>query len=128
MAKAKKPFKLGPIQKAWVRALRSGRYKQGHTYLSRKVGKVTEHCCLGVLCQMAVKEGVIEISGTSGVFSYGVSKSTLPNKVEKWAGVRTEGGDYESSCLTAQNDNDVSFKKIATIIEKHASEIFTRSA
>lgn len=128
MAKAEKPFKLGPIQKAWVRALRNGKYKQGDTYLSQKVRKITKHCCLGVLCQMAVKEDVIKISDESGVFLYELSTSVLPNKVEKWAGVRDECGGYQGSALTTENDKGVSFTEIATIIEEHASEIFTRSA
>lgn len=59
--------KLTATQKAqrkarrlWVKALRSGEYKQGYGYLHYKRGGKDKFCCLGVLCDLAVKNGVIE--------------------------------------------------------------------
>lgn len=50
-----KPIKLDPAIKAkWVAALRSGTYVQGKTRLRFN----DEYCCLGVLCELAVGEGV----------------------------------------------------------------------
>lgn len=52
--------KLHPEIKAqWVAALRSGEYKQGQGGLqSITADGVATHCCLGVLCDIAVKAGV----------------------------------------------------------------------
>ncbi len=36
------------IKRLWVKALRSGRYKQGTEYLKSETG----YCCLGVLCNI----------------------------------------------------------------------------
>ena len=44
-------LKLGKLQKQWVKALESGKYKQGKNALAYK-GK---YCCLGVLCEMLGK-------------------------------------------------------------------------
>ena len=43
------------IQAEWVAALRSGEYKQGTGVLR---SEANEFCCLGVLCDLAVKAGV----------------------------------------------------------------------
>src|SRR6202034_2277081 len=43
------------VRELWVKTLLSGEYKQGTDYL-QKDGKF---CCLGVLCEIAVKKGVI---------------------------------------------------------------------
>jgi len=42
------------VKKLWIEALRSGKYEQGRGALN-KDGKF---CCLGVLCDLAVKAGV----------------------------------------------------------------------
>lgn len=39
------------IMTKWVKALRSGEYKQGFGYLCNE----GNHCCLGVLCEIAPK-------------------------------------------------------------------------
>lgn len=39
----------------WVTALESGEYDQGRGYLNTNTGL----CCLGVLCELAVQDGVI---------------------------------------------------------------------
>lgn len=50
------------IRKRWVANLRSGEYKQGKGFLARKAARSNAHdrfCCLGVLCDMAVRARVI---------------------------------------------------------------------
>lgn len=37
---------------AWVKALRSPKFKQGHGYLKFVNGRETKHCCLGVACEL----------------------------------------------------------------------------
>ena len=41
------------VLELWVKALESGEYKQGHQLLN----KDNEFCCLGVLCDLAAKDG-----------------------------------------------------------------------
>ena len=40
-------------KKEWIAALRSGKYKQGRYYLNSDGC----HCCLGVLCEVAIQNG-----------------------------------------------------------------------
>ena len=49
------------IKERWVKALRSGKYKQGKGWLRKSSGpkKKSEFCCLGVLCDLAVKSKII---------------------------------------------------------------------
>lgn len=44
---------MNDLGRQWIEALRSGEYKQGQKFLSREVKGEWEHCCLGVLCQVA---------------------------------------------------------------------------
>lgn len=76
------------IKKQWVEALRSGEYIQGTNRL-QSGGKF---CCLGVLCDLAEKAGVIEgiPSGCYDATLYDGSVSFLPSKVQRWAGLSTD--------------------------------------
>lgn len=59
MAKAKQ--KLGPLQEELCRALESGEFPQGTSYLFRKTqrkDRLYRHCCLGVACLVAEANGV----------------------------------------------------------------------
>jgi hypothetical protein len=59
-------MKLKPeVKSAWLKALRGGEYKQGNRCLSTDIGQEVgesnlEFCCLGVLCDMAIKEGFVK--------------------------------------------------------------------
>jgi hypothetical protein len=109
------------IKAQWVAALRSGEYEQGQAYL-QKDGKF---CCLGVLCDLAVKAGVITVTGgdvTAAEYGPDAETLTLPDKVMDWAGtgdsnpeVLYYGGRYDT--LASLNDNDVPFGTIADLIE-----------
>lgn len=114
------------IKAAWVAALRSGDYKQGGTVLRRR----DRYCCLGVLCDLAVKAGVIPEPTPSFtmdlVYEYGAEKDPrfLPRAVCDWAAL--DGcwiqrnpivGDYTATQLNdAQRLN---FGEIAELIEEH---------
>jgi len=52
--------KMDPEKKAkWVAALRSGEYVQGRNLLEwRDAGGRVSNCCLGVLCRLAIADGV----------------------------------------------------------------------
>ena len=97
----------------WVKALRSGEYRQAKSVLTDGRG----FCCLGVAC---------EISGLGhwdGEFEWeyhaGDTQETafLPFEVKEWLGLSTVAGDFNRGCLTSLNDNGKKFTTIAKIIE-----------
>ena len=76
------------IIKSWITALRSGKYKQGIGKLKAKGVDGTElcHCCLGVLCELAVEQGIIgpstQRAENSYYYYFGHNWSTLPLDVK----------------------------------------------
>lgn len=132
---------MNPYVKAlWVDALRSGDYDQGQGLLREVDGG---YCCLGVLCDLAVKNGIIPepevtrgletVDGITDAFVYGTvaedgeTFSTrenavyLPVEVQDWSGVSKHGdrmaADGSVSSLAVLNDEGKSFEYIADIIE-----------
>lgn len=124
------------IKKKWLEALRSGEYKQGRAVLRTADDKF---CCLGVLCELAAREGAIDqpVQYDKGAsFSYGKdgfarSKTSLPTPVIEWAFTKHELrgrasteqrqdpviGNRNASYL---NDVDrFNFDQIADLIEEH---------
>jgi hypothetical protein len=112
------------LKQKWIAALRSGEYKQGHwpTVLNTHDGEKFEHCCLGVLAEVA-----------------GVDRDELLDhdhldKIERqdllgsWdSGNKDEppyDREYDVTLTTAQrrlaamNDNEKSFREIADYIER----------
>jgi len=71
------------IKAQWLTDLRSGEFKQGQNYLNAD-GKL---CCLGVLCEQAVKAGVIESREDDGIILYDGKEDVLSPKVREWAGL-----------------------------------------
>jgi hypothetical protein len=124
---------LNENAKKWVAALRSGNYKQGKSWLR----KGDQFCCLGVACELAVEEGVIEpglvISG--GVQKYAGQDSYLPLPVQDWLGLSNYEAVYledpkeRATSLTIKNDKDcLSFEQIADIIEREPQGLFREPA
>ena len=130
------------IRRRWVAALRSGKYKQITGALRQKYNKggrkssFEGYCCLGVLCELAVKAKVIgpPVQNSGGIFIYSGNDSELPQKVREWAGLTTVDGKFTDEKLrekTKQNDlaglNDYSgkrFRGIASIIESEPEGLF----
>lgn len=128
----KKLVKLNKVAKAWVAALRSGKYKQTKDVLTRvnyKTGEIVGHCCLGVLCELAVEAKVISpatlMDGSSNL-RYDRKSSLLPASVMRWSGMKSNDGTFGEmgADLTSLNDGGKSFKQIARIIEQKAAELF----
>lgn len=113
------------LKDKWIAALRSGQYKQGHTYLHKN----DEFCCLGVLLEVAdIKMGEHEEFGNTYHFIVDESDkdiqivSCLPGKLQKTLGL---GGGYHE-LLWQMNDgigvaanNRQSFTEIAQYIEQN---------
>lgn len=107
----------------WVRALRSGEYKQ----TTRVLHNIQENafCCLGVLCELAVQNKVcdkIDSGGVVTMYAY-TSHNTLPHSVMNWADMKSIEGyfpiEINLPCLTKLNDDGKSFAEIADIIENN---------
>jgi hypothetical protein len=100
------------IKKAWVEALRSGKYEQGKHSLK----KDNCYCCLGVLC---------EINHKLDEYGYiiGGGKEYLNDELEKEFNMVYNGyfkgfSIDEKSCLTELNDfTGFTFEQIAEVIE-----------
>ncbi len=127
------------VIREWVRRLRSGDYLQGRSVLEkiREDGR-SEFCCLGVLCRIAVEEGlisskVLKVSPFNAVpiVEYGVTEtlegnSKLPTVgVQEWSGV-----NYLKCCKYAHmNDSEhKTFNEIANEVERDFSPYFTEEA
>lgn len=93
------------VKAAWTAALRSGDYKQCREQLHE--ADSDQYCCLGVLCDLAVKAGVLApfqavrnpynravyYGYPDGDSEMGVNLTSLPGIVQNWAGL----SDVESS-------------------------------
>lgn len=115
------------IKAQWLAALRSGEYAQGAGALSRN----GLHCCLGVLCELAVEAGVASVvrGATGGVHGttmdvFGATgdreAAVLPRLVSVWAGLDPTGsfvqpGGFFTSLAGINDDNPND--NYATVIE-----------
>lgn len=109
------------IKARWVAALRSGKYQQGLGYLSRNGC----FCCLGVLCDLAAKDGVCkwDASKIAGRLFIDESDVALPQVVREWAGVLSANPRliYDDIDIPVSELNDeigLKFPQIADLIEE----------
>lgn len=122
------------IRDRWTIDLRSGKYPQTHGALQRvRPGEERQpvgFCCLGVLCEQAVKEGIVIRVGRpdsygrvgytdplTSITQYGL----LPVAVVAWAGLENESGFYteEHGTPIFLNDSGSTFDQIADFIEEN---------
>ena len=116
------------IKERWLKALRSGEYKQGTGWLQMD-GK---YCCLGVLCAIVADEIDLPVEERTDVtnatiVTYGrpndKTDTDLPNKVVEYVGLGSSdpvvevATDYKRT-LSNLNDNGMTFLEIADIIER----------
>jgi hypothetical protein len=131
------------IAKKWVKALRSGKYKQGKGYLKQLNSKnEPRHCCLGVLCELYdqqmkknhkktlyVEHMINSESGTVVEFiSFNKHDGGLPKEVREWANMISPCGEFVNDkdrveYLSDLNDNGKKFSTIADIIEKNVESL-----
>lgn len=126
-------------RRAWVQALRSGRYEQGKGRLN-KDGKF---CCLGVACELYIEDGgqlervaehpVLNDSAT-GYREPGtkpVDAALPPRPVTEWLGLNMASGTYgtddvwnSTRSLAGDNDCGDTFEQIADTIESEPAGLF----
>lgn len=96
--------------KKWVKALRSGKYKQGRSFLKREDGT---YCCLGVLTEVC---GEPLSPSREAVLKEGTMVKS---------GIKTAHGRVEGyTALDHQNDTQKkTFSQIADFIEAHWQEL-----
>lgn len=112
------------VKARWLAALRSGEYQQGQDAL-RLNGKF---CCLGVLCDLAAKDGVGKWD-LSLHFNDGdsVADDVPTDKVREWAGldqvnpqlnIPDVDGCERFAPIADLNDSGLSFAQLADEIER----------
>lgn len=113
------------IKQRWVNALRSGEYSQGRYQLRNSEN---HFCCLGVLCDLYLKEQNKEWVKGEEQFSYlapsvdGNSGEVLTNDVIEWAGLKFHNPELtignEQTVISDLNDSlGKTFEEIAQLIE-----------
>jgi hypothetical protein len=114
------------IAMKWVKALRSGKYKQGKEQLRTVEG---EYCCLGVLCDITKEQtrGKWDEMGRFSRLTQG-DGVVLPYFVREVTGMQSDDGRLPGEVanklknydLAALNDGGgYGFKRIANLIEKY---------
>lgn len=110
------------VMKKWVKALRSGEYKQTKGRLRNSVG----FCCLGVLCDIYAKDKKIKEFWIpyGHAFSAGDTDAVfLPTHIKKYSNLKSVNGSIGNMSLAGQNDRGKTFPEIADIIEQHCEEL-----
>jgi hypothetical protein len=118
------------IKQRWVAALKSGQYQQGRTALRYR----DNFCCLGVLCDIAVHDGVARWSKMADDDYFCLDEAELPPAaVMAWAGLGTiwrdpyidghavnqEGPIGLAQINDGETGRDYTFNEIADLIDIH---------
>ncbi len=115
------------VRTMWIEELMSGKHKQGKGYLHSDEGL----CCLGVLCHIAVREGITTRTtlpnddhyAHDGIRRYGnCGIKALDVDVMQWAGLALcnpalwDDGTGAQPLLSNLNDEGMPFEQIAKLI------------
>lgn len=104
------------VRLQWAQELRSGNYTQGKGMLKHKGC----HCALGVLCELAKREGIYKFSDTSEGLGPNDSEphfNLIPRSVAQWAGLSSREAGIGSGSFSHMNDTGQPFTMIADYIE-----------
>lgn len=108
------------IKKRWVEALRSGEYSQGKGAL--RAQSADSYCCLGVLCDLAVKDGAagwVPYDQHSYLAVYHPSQDevyttlsrqdylVLPQAIADWAGLRGVSPEISTDAVDDERLTDI---------------------
>lgn len=111
------------IKEKWLTALRSGDYTQGKGCLKQGSCGTLAYCCLGVLAEIAVDEGVARWDDNTLVGPDGrASAGYLIPAVMDWASVDSRDPVVKNEVnrgmpLSSLNDSGKTFSEIADLIE-----------
>lgn len=111
------------VKTKWLEALRSGNYFQGKEHLKVESGGVTRHCCLGVLCEVAIADGLdLDVKKVNQTYEFDTAAASLPIVVQDWSGILSGLGDFYNTGVATNlaflNDRGQSFASIADVIEE----------
>lgn len=101
------------IKQAWTEALLSGNYDQTK---ARLYDGDNGFCCLGVLCDLYLKEKNLEWESKHTIFG---QYEYLPESVMKWAELDNDNPKVNGEFLSELNDGGKPFSEIAKLIEEH---------
>lgn len=113
----------------WVKALRSGKYKQGRRRLK---SLDNSYCCLGVLCEiMGIEPELnedLDSSGSGVSYNFNGHSLNVPTTVLSKSGLKDSYGniDLPGGRVSLVGLNDVrkrSFKHIAAFIERNYKKL-----
>jgi hypothetical protein len=118
------------VVKAWVAALRSGEYVQGHGRLIISHPEHPEFCCLGVLCDLALRQRWADIGrvtleddptfstgfGDEFGFSVGAPPQTVRDLLLEPASV-LDIEMFMADLMTFNDQRRFTFSQIADVIE-----------
>lgn len=112
------------IKAEWIAELRKPELSQGTGLLRDAEGN---QCCLGVLCDVAVKHGIINppyINGIDMHYNYDGCGAFPPVTVTGWAEMSSENPSVlyrgRETSLSHLNDNlRLTFSQIADLIEEY---------
>lgn len=140
-------MKLGPIQKAWVEALRAHPERQRSLMLGTKTKNSYQACCLGELvintCRIKKKKipwdgSLLMVSGNTEVLhqaydKYGLKSASGRIHSEFYKDImnfiRAKHPEFytESLSLAIINDRGIPWTTIADVIEKFPEALFDKS-
>lgn len=108
----------------WIKALRSGKYKQAIGALGEIIEGEEHNCCLGVACRVFGLERDLDSDGDFA--TYDKADSVAPMSLSERLGisvtgklptpVKIKGKKYSS--LVGMNDGGLDFNTIADVIEQ----------
>lgn len=101
------------------KALNSGEFPQSKGALENSQG----YCVLGVICLLAMSEGICDYNKEFNLGVYDNSMAVLPPSVQDWAGMKSRSGAVDFVTLTFYNDNGWDFQEIAEIIQENYEQI-----
>lgn len=108
------------VYKLWIAALRSGKYKQGKGSL--KEGN--KYCCLGVLCDLAIKDGGGDKEQWKKGDMFLDYYDILPPNMWEWMNMSCA---QETALINMNDIHNASFKHIANFIEKKVMPVACRT-
>lgn len=119
---------LNDHAKAWVAALRSGKYKQAQGVLHNYHG----YCCLGVACELYRQDTGNGSWHSAREYIFvdddDYENAVLTRRVADWLGLNVEIDSVvhlpSGDSLAHMNDNGYTFEQIADAIVAHEAELF----